>query len=99
MATVEDIYRRLAAEDTQAPWLTRAQREDPDWGPPLDDAVSEPPSLKPNRKVVVGAVTAFLTTVAVWGSEKYLGTELSPEMATSLTGVLSLVVSYLVPER
>jgi hypothetical protein len=51
----------------------------------------------PNRKPVAGVIAASVTTVVVW----YLGTrgiEVPADVAVASTGLITFIVSYLVPE-
>lgn len=57
------------------------------------------PSLKPTRKVSAGAFAGAVTTVAVWALAEYGGTELPPEIASSVTVIVTGIVSWFVKDE
>ena len=102
MATVAEIYARLEAEGSQPPWvskLRRASLEDTGLFDPLNEKeyeVADQPTLKPTRKVSVGALSGALTVLAVY-LVGLAGLVITPEVAAAVTVVISTLLAYVVP--
>lgn len=51
-------------------------------------------SYKPNSKVTAGAIAGAVTTILVWLAGTYGGVEVPPEVASAVTVLVTLLVSY-----
>lgn len=103
MATVEQIIDRLAQEDAvyglYRPGLGTSRTEMfPNVQP--QDAQNGVPRMKfiPNRKVGSAAIAGAVTALIVVTAGKY-GIELDAEVAAAVTGLLTVLTGYLVPEK
>ena len=57
---------------------------------------------KPNpiqRKVMVGGLVSGIVTIACWAVAEFAGKPVPAEVAVALSGVLSFICSYLVPNQ
>jgi len=53
----------------------------------------------PNRKVSVGALAGAITVLVVWATHTFAPeVEIPPAVASALTMILTVVMSYFVPE-
>ena len=51
----------------------------------------------PHQKVVAGALAGAVTTIAIWALKTWGKVEVTPEVGSSITVVLTFIVSYLTP--
>jgi len=56
-------------------------------------------SMTPTNKVSAGGITASLAVVIAWAAKEFWRVEVPTEIGIALAGVLSFVVSWLVPDR
>lgn len=56
-------------------------------------------SKVPNRKVVAGGLAGSLTAIMVWLAPNITEVEIPPEIAASITTIVTALVSYFVPNR
>lgn len=64
----------------------------------LEQPPPQPTSWIPNRKPTAGIIAAAVTAGAVWAAKAFGGVDMPADVAAGLTGVVSFVVSYLIPE-
>ena len=56
-------------------------------------------SMTPTNKVSAGGVTASIAVVIAWAAKEFWRVEVPTEIGIAMAGVLSFVVSWLVPDK
>jgi len=56
-------------------------------------------SMTPTNKVNAGGVTASIAVVIAWAAKEFWRVEVPTEIGIAMAGVLSYIVSWLVPDR
>lgn len=56
-------------------------------------------TMTPTRKVGAGALAGALSVIIIWVVVAFGGIDVTPEVASAFTVVLTFFVSYYVPEK
>lgn len=96
MATVSEIVDRLAREDP----LYGIYR--PGLGVSKTQAMKlyeKEVEMKPTRKITVAGLAAAAATVVAFMVSRYVGTDLDETAVAGLTGLITVGLGYLVPDK